>query len=154
MQPLVALALTLAAGASAAAPSQVVGTLAAPQQAVAGNGGPASPLVVRLYELSGASLFNRADFMALWQHDRAELGGDLVAREEFVLGPGEGKTFARTLAPATRFLGVVAAQGEPQQARWRSMVSVQPGQSIRLNLRGGVLAVESGVPGSPSRPSP
>ena len=64
--------------------------------------------------------FNAADFMSLYQRDQAELGADLLAKEEFVLNPGETKTFAKTLAADTRFLGVVAAYRDLEHAKWRT----------------------------------
>ncbi len=123
----------------------VAGTIQASDQVNPSASRRPSPLVLRVYELKTAAIFNSADFMSLYQRDQAELAGDLLAREEFVLAPGESKTFGKTLAPDTRFLGVVGAYRDVEHARWRSIVPVQPGQMNKVTIRAGELAVEAGV---------
>jgi len=58
-----------------------------------------SPLLVRMYELKSATAFNNADFVALFQRDQAELGADLLGREEIMLNPGESRRSRRRLRP-------------------------------------------------------
>ena len=84
-----------------------------------------SPLLVRVYELRSPTVFNRADFMALYQSDNATLAADLVAREETMLQPGESRAFTRTLAADTRYIGVVAAYRELERSTWRAVVAVE-----------------------------
>ena len=148
-QRIAALALTLAlvACATAPKPAQVAGTIQASDQLNPSASKRPSPVVLRVYELKTAASFNSADFMSLYQRDKAELGDDLIAREEFVLAPGEAKTFGKTLAPGTRFIGVVAAYRDVEHARWRSIVPVQPGQMNKVTIRAGELSVEAGVEG-------
>jgi type VI secretion system protein VasD len=100
---------------------------------------------VRIYELKSAAGFNSADFMSLYQRDQAQLAADMIAKEEFVLAPGETKTFAKTLAPDTRFIGVVAAYRDIEHAKWRSVVAVQPNQPQKLTVKAGALAVEAAI---------
>ena len=102
-------------------PTQVAATIQASDRVNPSSSQRPSPLLLRVYELKTAAAFNAADFMSLYQRDKAELGADLVAKEEFVLAPGESKNFAKTLAPDTRFLGVVAAFRDVEHARWRSI---------------------------------
>ena len=85
--------------------------------------------------------------MSLYQRDKAELGADLLGKEEFVLAPGESKTFAKTLAPDTRFLGVLAAYRDVEHAKWRSIVPVQPGQMHNVMIHANELAVEAALSG-------
>jgi type VI secretion system protein VasD len=141
----VALALALAACASPPKPTQVAGTLQASERVNPSSSQRPSPLLVRVYELKTAAAFNSADFMSLYQRDKAELGADLLAKEEFVLAPGESKKFAKTLAPETRFLGVVAAFRDVEHARWRSIVAVQPGQMHNLVIKADQLSVEAAL---------
>src|SRR5882672_10974980 len=88
-----------------------------------------SPLLLRLYELKSPTAFNQADFMALYQSDQATLGADLVAREEMMLAPGETRPYKKTLAPETRFIGIVAAYRNLERATWRTIVPVKAGQA-------------------------
>ena len=83
--------------------------------------------------------------MSLYQRDQAELAADMLGKEEFVLSPGETKTFAKTLAADTRFLGVIAAYRDVEHAKWRSVVPIQPGQAQKITVRAGELAVEATV---------
>jgi type VI secretion system protein VasD len=138
-------ALVLAACAGAPKPAQVAGTIQASAQINPSTSRRPSPLLLRVYELKTAAAFNSADFMSLYQRDKTELGADLLGKEEFVLAPGESKTFNKTLALETRFLGVVAAYRDVEHARWRSIVAVQPGQVHKVVIRANELSVEAAV---------
>ena len=104
-----------------------------------------SPLLLRVYELKAVAAFNETDFVSLYQRDQAELGGDLVAREEYVLAPGETKAFVKTLSPDTQFLGIVAAFRDLDQSKWRSVVAVDPKKSQQVVIKAAALAVDASV---------
>ena len=53
------------------------------------SAGKAAPVVVRVYQLKSDVAFSSADFFALFDDDKKVLAGDLVARDEFELSPGE-----------------------------------------------------------------
>ena len=142
----VGMAVVLASCASGPPkPAQVKGTIEASLQANPSASKRPSPLLLRVYELKSAAVFNSADFMSLYQRDQAELAADLVGREEFVLAPGESKGYSKTLSPDTRFLGVMAAYRDIEHARWRSVVPVQPGKKHEITIRAGELAIEASV---------
>jgi len=149
LHPLAALGVALLLSACAAKPppppASVAGTIQASAQANPSVSKRPSPLLIRVYELKSVAAFNAADFMSLYQRDQAALGGDLIAKEEFVLEPGESKTFAKTLAPDTRFIGVVAAYRDLEHAKWRTAVAVQPNQPQKLTVKAGELAVEAAI---------
>jgi type VI secretion system protein VasD len=126
-------------------PAQVSGTLQASAQVNPSASKRPSPLLVRVYELKSAAAFNAADFMSLYQRDQAELSSDLLGKDEFVLAPGETKPYTKTLAPETRFLGVMAAYRDLEHAKWRSVVAVQPGKKHKLLIRAGDLAVDAAL---------
>jgi type VI secretion system protein VasD len=140
-----ATALLLAACAGPPKPASVTGTIQASAQINPSVSKRPSPLAVRVYELKSVAAFNAADFMSLYQRDQAALAADMVAKEEFFLEPGETKTFAKTLAPDTRFLGVVAAYRDLEHAKWRSVVAIQPNQPQKVVVRVGELSVEASV---------
>lgn len=147
LHPAVALGLALLVSAcgSPPKPASVTGTIQATAQINPSTSKRPSPLLVRIYELKSVAAFNAADFMSLYQRDQAELAADLLAKEEFVMSPGETKTFAKTLAPDTRFLGVVAAYRDLEHAKWRSVVAVQPNQPQKVTVKAGELAVEAAI---------
>lgn len=136
--------LALAGCASAPKPASVTGAIeAAPQLNPSVNQRP-SPLMLRVYELKSPALFNAADFMALYQSDQATLAADMVAREEFILQPGEKRAYAKTFGPDTRFIGVIGAYRNLERATWRAVVPVQPGAQT-LTIKAGELAVTAVV---------
>jgi type VI secretion system protein VasD len=141
------LAAVLAACAGAPKPTQVAGTIQASAQVNPSTSKRPSPVLVRVYELKTAAAFSAADFMSLYQRDKTELGGDMLGKDEFVLAPGESRSFAKTLSPDTRFLGVLAAYRDVEHARWRSVVAVQPGQKNDVVIRANELAIEAAVSG-------
>ena len=100
-----------------------------------------SPVLLRMYELKSVTAFNQADFMSLYRGDQAALGADLVAREELTLNPGETRPLNKTLAPETRFLGIVALYRDLERATWRTTVAIKPGTQHKLDIRAERLAV-------------
>lgn len=124
-------------------PTTVAGDLTAAAGVNRTVSGRPSPLQVRVYELKAATAFSTSDFVSLYQRDQAELGADLVAREEMTLQPGETRPMNRTLAPETRFVAVFAAYRDIEHARWRAVVPVRSGQAHRLTIRADDLAVSA-----------
>ena len=132
-------------GPKPAPPTLVTGTLQASARVNPSVSKRPSPLLVRVYELKTAASFNSADFMSLYQHDQTDLAADMVAKEEYVLEPGESKAFTKSLSPDTRFLGVMAAYRDIEHAKWRTIVAIQPGQAQRVTIRLEELTVEATV---------
>jgi type VI secretion system protein VasD len=90
--------------------------------------GRASPVVVRIFDLSAAKTFESADFEALFEHPGDALKHDLIAQEEFVLRPGDIQQRNRSLQPQVRALGVAAGFRDLEHAVWHLTVPVKPGQ--------------------------
>ncbi|KQP23553.1 type VI secretion system lipoprotein TssJ [Pseudorhodoferax sp. Leaf267] len=128
-------------GAPKVPPTTVAGTVAASAGVNPTVSGRPSPVQLRVYELKTATAFSAADFVSLYQRDQAELGADLVAREEMTLAPGESRALSRTLAPETRFIGVFAAYRDVEHARWRAVLPVRAGQAHRLTVRADALVL-------------
>lgn len=97
--------------------------------------GRASPLNVRVYALKTASVFDAADFFALFEKDQATLGGDLLRREELLLAPGQARTLHLTLGDDVRMLAFMAAYRDIDRARWRATIDVLPHQPQTVQLR-------------------
>jgi type VI secretion system protein VasD len=106
-----------------------------------------SPVVVRIFDLKTSASFDAANFDGLFEHDREVLGAELVARDEVVLNPGEGRKIERKLGPDTKVLGVAAAFRELDRASWRTTVAVKPNVKNRINVSlDGVTVIATVVP--------
>ena len=106
-----------------------------------GLSGKPSPIVVHLYDLSAKGAFVQADYFSLAKKGKAVLGDDLVAKEMFHLKPGEKKLIQRTLASKTRYLAVVAAYRDIDQALWRGVIAIPAHQTSYIIIKVGKLAV-------------
>jgi len=104
--------------------------------------GRPSPLAVRLYELKSLSVFNNADFFNLFEQDVALLGDELQMRDELHFQPGETKTLARDLRPDTRYLGVIGAYRDIENARWRNSIEIPHGDDMDLIIEFGAKGIE------------
>ena len=138
------LAAALLLGACASAPppkTEITGVLQASANVNPSVSKRPSPLMVRVYELKSTTVFNSADFVSLYQRDQAELGAEMISREEFTLNPGDSRTLVKTVAAETRHLGVVAAYRDVDHARWRAVVAIAPGRKHRVVINADELAI-------------
>lgn len=108
--------------------------------------GSSSPVAVLVYELSANSNFQASDFFALYDETSTTLGSDLISRESQNLVPGQTLTYEKKLNPLTRYIGVISAFREIDNAQWRVIVPIKPktlndadialqGNSISLMLK-------------------
>lgn len=105
------------------------------------TGGRPSPVVVRVYQLRSPGAFQSADFFPLFDNEIATLGQNLVTREEFELQPGESREYKNELDLSTKYLGVIAAFRDLENARWRSLLKLPDKKKVRLKIRLENLAV-------------
>lgn len=94
-----------------------------------------SPVVVRVYELKSRAQFDSADFLSLYERDKDVLGGDLVARDEFVLKPGETKDINRQPQADTKFLAVLVGFRDLEKSRSRAIAAVVPNTTNRWVIK-------------------
>ena len=142
---LLLLGLLLAAGCGSS-PPLLRGAINVEPNVNPDRAGRPSPIVVRVYELKSVAAFNGADFFALFDNEQATLSGELVGREEFQLQPGETRQYQRQLQPDTKFIGVVGAFRDLEQARWRQTAPVpkksKPSITIGVQARAVTVAVK------------
>jgi type VI secretion system protein VasD len=135
-------ALSIAACSSPPKPTTVAATLQAGAAVNPDLRKRASPIVIRLYELKSAAAFEAADFVSLFERDQATLAAEMAGREEFILRPGESKPWQKTLAPDTKFIGVLAAFRDIERARWKSIVPVKPNAKNQISIKADDVAVD------------
>jgi type VI secretion system protein VasD len=82
------------------------------------NGRP-SPLLVYFIQLRDAETFRNADFFALYDNPKAALGGDYISLSKLNLTPSTTGRVTIQLHPGVKYVGVVAAFSNQQDAEWR-----------------------------------
>ena len=88
--------------------------------------GRASPLAVRIVELRSRSAFDAADFFSLYEREQQTLGTELLAKEQYILRPGDTQGYTRKAQSEARFLGVVAAYRDLEGSNWRAAMGIAP----------------------------
>lgn len=131
---LVGAALVPGCATEQVAPTEIIAQVSAVASLNPDSEGRASPLVVRLYELTAGSPFDSADFFDLYDQDKATLGETFVAVDEIRVLPSDSKTITRTLQPTTRFVGIVAAFRDVELSTWRGLVEVPLNQTTTYDL--------------------
>jgi len=144
--PALLLSLTIAGcGTKPPPPTEVTGTLQASANVNPSMSKRPSPLLVRVYELKSVTAFNNADFVSLYQRDQAELGTEMVGREEVILNPGDTRPIGKLSNADTRFVGVFAAYRDLDHAKWRGVLAIQPGQKQRILINAEELSISAVV---------
>ncbi len=85
--------------------------------------GQASPLEVRVYQFESINKFERKDFFSLYQG--ADKPEGLLEERDLILLPGASEKIETELRPRTRYIGVVAAYRDIDDAIWRDSVQVR-----------------------------
>jgi len=126
-----------------AGPAKLKGEMSAGAQLNPDARKRASPVVVRVFELKASAQFESADFVSLFEREAQALGPDLVAREEFVMRPGEKRTLDKKLSPDTKFIGVMVAFRELERARWRAVIPVAINRTNEVTISLDDIAVQA-----------
>lgn len=96
--------------------------------------GRPSPVVVHLVELRHPVAFENADFFSLYDRAEQALPKDWVSSEELELRPGERLELKLSLAPQSRYVGVLAAYRDLPHVQWRLVLAVTPAQLTRADV--------------------
>jgi len=96
--------------------------------------GNPSPIVVRLYELSTAVEFRKADYAALFNDEQATLGKDLLRRDEYEIKPEQTRIIARKAKENTKYLGLLAAYHNTTNIKWRAVISLNSSGNADMKL--------------------
>lgn len=103
--------------------------------------GRASPLVVRFYELSSVDVFETSDFFTLYDEEMPTLGKFIQFRDEMNIKPGQQKFFSYEAKPETRYVAVIAAYRDLDNARWRGSLEIKPNKKTKVMIHLGSLSV-------------
>jgi type VI secretion system protein VasD len=103
--------------------------------------GNASPVAVRIYQLTATAKFERSDVFALTEHEQQTLGQDDVGSQEFLLSPGETQTKTFGLKAGVNAIGVVVLYRNIDQSQWRADAPAADSGPTKLLLNVGKLAI-------------
>ncbi|MCK5190305.1 MAG: type VI secretion system lipoprotein TssJ [Methylococcales bacterium] len=92
----------------------------------------ASPVVVRIFELKSIGAFNESDFYELFEDHDSALGSDLLGSEKFHLNPGDIHSLTHNASPETKFIAVIAAYRNINQAIWRDSVAITANKTTQI----------------------
>ncbi|MEO8751281.1 MAG: type VI secretion system lipoprotein TssJ, partial [Casimicrobiaceae bacterium] len=70
--------------------------------------------------------FESADFFSLYERDQATLTSEALARDQFIMKPGETQSFTRKANSDARYLGVLAAYRDLEHSAWRATAAIAP----------------------------
>ncbi len=113
-------------------PTDLQLTLVASEEINPQGDGAAAPLVVRLYQLADSGAFMEKSFFELYDDPVKALGADLLARREYVVTPGSRSDDAVSGPPEVRYIGVIGAFRDIDNAQWRILKEIKPGDENRL----------------------
>ncbi|WP_293266708.1 type VI secretion system lipoprotein TssJ [Neptunomonas sp.] len=82
-----------------------------------------SPIEMRIYQLSSLSEFEQADFFTLYNDE--PLKTTLQESRSFIISPSQIEKFITELKPETKFIAVVAAYQDIDNATWKDVVQVR-----------------------------
>ena len=105
--------------------------------------GRPSPLVIKIYQLKAKDKFELAGFFELFDQADATLGADMLGVEDVMMTPGEIRSYEGVVNPNTRFIGVVGAYRDINQAQWRAVVPM-PEKNILKFLQRNPLTISAG----------
>lgn len=103
------------------------------------SSGRASPLVIRIYELRSVDTFRSAGFFDLYDEPEGVLDQDLLSMDEVVLRPElVEKLPEKRLDENTRYIGIVAAFQNIDEAEWKMVLDANPQgyKDIRIAVDG------------------
>lgn len=86
--------------------------------------GRPSPVNIIVFQLASADAFANADFFSLFEPEAAVLGGDMLAKTQILLQPGEKREWVAEFDKGTRYVGVIAAFRDIENAQWRASVEL------------------------------
>lgn len=103
--------------------------------------GRASPIEVRIFELSSRTMFDSLDFDTTWNNAEVVLGEQLLSHQLHVLLPRQIQEHRIELAPQAAFIAIVASYRDIDSARWKLIYPVRAHWFSRHHIRLGANAV-------------
>ena len=106
----------------------------------------ASPLFVRFYELKSKSIFEKAEFIDLYERDDEILAKDLVSKKELKrLTPGETREETFVLDPDTKYIALFSEFLRYEDSKYQVIVPVETNNifedDVKINITSNVMSI-------------
>ncbi len=86
-----------------------------------------SPLFVRMYQLKSTKMFNKANFIDLYEKDKEVLGADMISKQVLRrIKPGESRDENFVLNKETNYIGLYAEFLQYKKAAFKLLIPVVP----------------------------
>ncbi|MCW8899576.1 MAG: type VI secretion system lipoprotein TssJ [Gammaproteobacteria bacterium] len=86
-----------------------------------------SPLFVRMYQLKSTKMFNRANFIDLYEKDKEILGADMISKQKLRrIKPGENRDEHFVLNKETNYIGLYAEFLDYKNSSFKLLIPVVP----------------------------
>jgi len=97
--------------------------------------GKASPLFIRMYELTSNKMMKKADFIEIYERDKEVLGADMVTVHKLKhLKPGESRTEHFVLDKKTNYVALYAEFLEFKESKFKLIIPVVANNVIRNSV--------------------
>ena len=93
-----------------------------------------SPVVVKVFELADIAAFNNSEFFALFEETEATLAADALHQWEMTLRPESNKILEKILNEQTKYIGVVVAYRNLENARYKQVLAVDAKKKNTLRI--------------------
>lgn len=108
-----------------------------------------APVFLRLYELKSPKMFNKSDFIELYENAEERLGADLVAVQKLRrLTPGEQRDDSFVLDPETRYVALFAEFLRYRDSSYRVVIPVVPNNVVSttatIHISGNAMKIVEG----------
>ena len=94
-----------------------------------------SPIVVIFYGLTDDAAFKNAGFFELYEKEQDTLDDAVKSKNEFIIAPGDIEDLAIEVDPAATFIGALAAFRDIDNAVFKAVVPVTPGEPLTLQAK-------------------
>lgn len=105
-----------------------------------------SPVIIRLYELRSTSVFDKSDFVDIYERDQELLGGDLVGKQIFrPMVPGEAREENFVLSDGTTHVALYAEFSQYRGSAYKVVFPVTRNNvfsnKMKVNISGNRVAL-------------
>lgn len=84
-----------------------------------------SPLVVTMYQLNNAKVFNESDFASLYKNPQQLLGSTLIATKTLYVVPNTKYQVNWKMNKDTKYIAVMAAFNQINEAKWKDITKLK-----------------------------